>query len=65
MLDKAKAREIATAYTTKVRETHSPKQVILFGSYSYVDGDPHEHSDINIAVIFDSVKEKWLEAWDA
>jgi len=61
MLDKAKAREIATAYTTKVRETHSPKQVILFGSY--VNGDPHEHSDIDIAVIFDNVEGNWLEAW--
>jgi len=61
MLDKKLAREIAASYTDKVREAHNPKQVIMFGSY--VDGVPHEYSDIDIAVIFDYVEGDWLSTW--
>ena len=61
MLDKTKVREIAKSYTDKVREAYSPKQIILFGSY--VDGNPHEDSDIDIAVIFDTTPGDFLETW--
>ena len=61
MLDKKEAREIAFRYTNKVRQFYQPKQVIIFGSY--VNGNPHAESDIDIAVIFDNVEGDWLETW--
>ena len=48
MLDKTKAREIAVKYSKEVKETLNPDKVILFGSY--VNGNPHEESDIDVAV---------------
>ena len=48
MLDKAKAREIATDYSREVIKALNPDKVILFGSY--VNGIPHSESDIDIAV---------------
>ena len=61
MLDKAKVRAVATEYANKVREVYQPKQVILFGSY--VHGNPHEYSDIDIAVVFDRYEGDWLDTW--
>ena len=61
MLDKNEVREIAQKYTDKVCQSFSPKQVIVFGSY--VNGTTHADSDIDIAVIFDSVEGDWLETW--
>ena len=61
MLDKSEARKIAVNYSNKVRQAYNPKQVIIFGSY--VNGIPHEYSDIDIAVVFDYVEGNWLEAW--
>ena len=59
MLDKATVREIAQKYTNRVKEEYSPKQVILFGSY--VNGTPHEYSDIDIAVVMDDYQGNWYE----
>ncbi len=61
MLDKNEVRTIALKYAEKVRQNYKPKQVIIFGSY--INGIPHEESDIDIAVIFDAVKGDWLETW--
>ena len=61
MLDKREVREIAAQYTDKVRQLYNPKQVIIFGSY--VNGSPHADSDIDIAIVFDSVEGDWLETW--
>jgi len=61
MLDKREAREIAIKFTDKVRQTYDPKQVIFFGSF--VNGNPHADSDIDIAVVFDKVEGDWLETW--
>ena len=61
MLDKREAREIAAKYSDKVRQIYNPKQIIIFGSY--VNGSPHTESDIDIAVVFDSVEGDWLEIW--
>ena len=61
MLDKKEIREIAIKYTDKVRQVYSPKQIIVFGSY--VNGNPHADSDIDIAIVFDSVEGDWLETW--
>ena len=59
MLDKATVREIATRYAEAVRTVLSPDAVILFGSY--VNGNPHEWSDIDIAVVVNGFQGNWLE----
>ena len=61
MLDKITVRKIAESYTNRVRAEYSPKQVILFGSY--VHGNMHEDSDIDIAVIFDVAPGEFLDTW--
>lgn len=59
MLDKEKAREIATRYAEEVRKELAPKAVILFGSH--VNGTAHEHSDIDIAVVVNDFTGDWLK----
>jgi predicted nucleotidyltransferase len=59
MLDKATVREIASRYADEVKKVLSPDAVILFGSY--VNGDPHEWSDIDIAVVINGYQGNWLE----
>ena len=54
MLDKASVRRIAQDYASEVRKTLDPQKVILFGSY--VNGNPHEWSDIDIAVVFNDFR---------
>ena len=44
-----------------MRKILNPTQVILFGSY--VDGKPHEWSDIDIAVLVNDIKEDdWYDS---
>ena len=59
MLDKATVREIAFKYAEEVRKMIEPKAIILFGSY--VNGNSHEWSDIDIAVVVSDFKDNWLE----
>ena len=59
MLDKATVRELAFRYAEEVKKVLSPDAIILFGSY--VNGVPHEWSDIDIAVVFNDFKGNWLE----
>jgi len=59
MLDKAKVREIAARYAEKVNKVLKPNAIILFGSY--VNGNPHEWSDIDIAVVMNDYQGNWLE----
>ena len=59
MLDKKTAREIATKYAEEVQKVLNPKIVILFGSY--VNGNPHENSDIDIAIVFDGYNGDWYD----
>jgi len=61
MLDKIKVKQIADSYANAVRQSYNPKQIILFGSY--VNGTPHDDSDIDIAVIFDLVEGDFLDQW--
>jgi predicted nucleotidyltransferase len=61
MLDQRMVREIAQEYTKRIRKEYSPKQVILFGSY--VNGTPHEYSDIDIAVIFNEIGDEFIDTW--
>ncbi|MCL2054456.1 MAG: nucleotidyltransferase domain-containing protein [Oscillospiraceae bacterium] len=58
MLDKAEAREIAKNYSDKIKAILNPDRVILFGSY--VNGNPHEWSDIDVAVLVSNLDD---EAW--
>ncbi|MCL2223242.1 MAG: nucleotidyltransferase domain-containing protein [Oscillospiraceae bacterium] len=58
MLDKERAREIARMYSDEVQKILNPISIFLFGSY--VNGVPHEWSDIDIAVLVNDVKkEDW------
>ena len=59
MLDKKKVRELAFKYADEVRNILEPKSIILFGSY--VNGNPHEYSDIDIAVIVNDFQGNWLD----
>jgi predicted nucleotidyltransferase len=61
MLDKATVREIAHKYSEEVKKVFNPLSVILFGSY--VNGSPHEWSDIDVAVLVDNVDDNdWYNA---
>jgi len=37
---------------------YKPHAIVLFGSYA--NGNPHEYSDIDIAIIFDGFNGDWL-----
>ncbi|MCL2055474.1 MAG: nucleotidyltransferase domain-containing protein [Oscillospiraceae bacterium] len=56
MLDKAKVREIALKYSDEVKKVMHPVSVIIFGSY--VNGIPHEWSDIDIAVLVANIEDE-------
>ncbi len=58
-MDKNTALNYARQYAEKVKTTCSPMAVVLYGSYA--NGEPDEHSDIDIAVIFDSFDGDFLE----
>ena len=61
MLDKEKARQIAVAYANEVIKVLKAEKIIFFGSY--VDGNPHENSDIDIAVFVQGLDaEAWYQA---
>ena len=59
MLDKETVREIARKYAEKVRKILEPNAILIFGSY--VNGTPHEYSDIDIAIIVNDFNGNWLE----
>lgn len=59
MLDKKAVREIAEKYAEEVKKVLNPTAIVIFGSY--VNGSPHEWSDIDIAVIVRDFKGNWLE----
>jgi predicted nucleotidyltransferase len=50
-MDKEKALLLAQQYAKEVINELSPDQIILFGSYA--TNTAQEHSDIDIAVVFD------------
>jgi len=59
MLDKTAVRDIAARYAEEVRKVLEPDAVILFGSY--VNGTPHDWSDIDIAIVINNFHGDWLE----
>ncbi len=58
-MDKSTALSYAKAYAEKVMEHFAPAAVIVYGSY--IDGQPDENSDIDIAVIFNGFTGDFLE----
>ncbi len=58
MLDKTTVINYANRYADEIVKKYQPFAVMLFGSY--VNGTPHEYSDIDIAVIFNGFTGDWL-----
>ena len=59
MLDKKTVRAIAEKCADAVKKILAPDAILLFGSY--VNGNPHEYSDIDIAVICNDFEGDWYE----
>jgi predicted nucleotidyltransferase len=59
MLDKESVRKLAAKYAQEVKKVLDPDTIILFGSY--VNGKPHEWSDIDIAVVMNDFQGNWME----
>ena len=59
-MDKESAIKLGKAYKEIVLQHFNAKDVILYGSYG--NGTPHPDSDIDIAVIVDSIEGDYFEA---
>ena len=59
MLDQATVKKIAAQYAEEVKKILTPSAIVVFGSY--INGTPHEWSDIDIAVIMRDFQGDWLE----
>jgi predicted nucleotidyltransferase len=46
-------------YADAVKNEFSPSAIVLYGSYA--KGNPHENSDIDVAVIFNGFSGDWLK----
>ena len=60
MLDKTTVVNTVEQYADIVMQEFSPNAIILYGSYA--KDNPHETSDIDVAVIFNGFSGDWLEA---
>ena len=59
MLDKGAAENAARQYADIVAKELSPAAIVLYGSYA--KDNPHEDSDIDVAVIFHGFTGDWLD----
>ena len=59
MLDKRTVRKIAEEYAEEVKKIIAPDAILIFGSY--INGNPTNESDIDIAIIVKDFKGDWLE----
>jgi len=59
VLDKETVIGTVKRYATVVTQMLSPAAIVLYGSYA--KGNPHEDSDIDVAVIFNGFTGDWLE----
>jgi predicted nucleotidyltransferase len=59
MLDKTAVIDKVKLYADAVVNEFSPNAIVLYGSYA--KGNPHEDSDIDIAVIFNGFHGDWLK----
>jgi predicted nucleotidyltransferase len=57
MLDKRTLIDTVERYAEAVKREFSPNAVILFGSY--INGNPHEDSDIDVGVVFNGFTGDW------
>jgi predicted nucleotidyltransferase len=60
MLDKKTVINTVERYADVVARELSPTAVVLYGSYA--EGNAHEDSDIDVAVIFNGFEGDWLNA---
>ena len=60
MLDKTTVVNTVKHYADAVKNEFSPSAVILYGSYA--NGNPHEDSDIDVAVVFNGFPGDCLKA---
>ena len=58
MLDKTTVTNYARRYADEIVKKYNPYAVVLFGSYA--NGNPHEYSDIDIAIVFNGFHGDWL-----
>ena len=59
MLDKRTVVNTVERYVEAVKKEFSPSAVVLFGSY--VNGNPHEDSDIDVGVVFNGFTGDWRQ----
>ena len=59
MLDKATVINAVERYAEAVTTEFAPDAIVLFGSY--VNGSPHENSDIDVGVIFNGFTGDWRQ----
>jgi predicted nucleotidyltransferase len=59
VLDKRTVINTVERYADIVAKEFSPAAVVLYGSYA--EGNPHDDSDIDVAVIFNGFKGDWLK----
>jgi len=59
MLDKATAMNLACQYAQVVKKAVNPDSIVFFGSF--INGTPHENSDIDIAVIKNNFYGEYFE----
>ena len=57
MLDQETVINTVNRYAEAVTKEFSPSAVILFGSY--VNGNPHEDSDIDVGIVFNGFTGDW------
>ena len=57
MLDKGTVMNTVDRYVEAVKKEFSPFAVVLFGSY--VNGAPHEDSDIDVGIVFNGFTGDW------
>ena len=59
MVDKETVINTVERYAEAVTKEFSPSAIVMFGSY--VNGDPHEDSDIDVGVIFNGFTGDWRQ----
>ena len=59
-MDKATVIEHVRKYAELVRRHFDVQSIVLFGSY--VRGTAHEYSDIDVAVVLESLPGDWLDS---
>jgi len=59
LLDKESVVNTVERYIQAIKREFSPSAVVLFGSY--VNGNPNEDSDIDVAVVFNGFTGDWRQ----